>query len=84
MRRPRRNHTGTFKAKAALAALKGGAAGGAGAEVRCARQPDHAMEESIAGGSDRGIYVAGEEARYRSGPEREGHASQDRATCIGS
>ena len=59
-------------------------AGGAGGEVRRARQPDHAMEDTIAGRCDRGVHVAGRETRYRERPDGEGDASQNRAARDGS
>jgi len=53
-RRPRRNHTGRFKTKVALAALKGEKPLLELAQqfdVRCARKPDHTLEEPVAGGA---------------------------------
>ena len=49
-RRPRRNHPAEFKAKVALAAVRVDRTPfGAGKPVRCAPEPDHAMEDPVAG-----------------------------------
>ena len=49
-RRPRRNHSAEFKAKVALAAVRGDRTlSEAGKPVRCAPEPDHAMEDPVAG-----------------------------------
>ena len=46
---------------------------GAGSEVRCAYQSDHAVEDPAAGGGHGGVSDPGGEARER-GAECEGHA----------
>ena len=43
-------------------------AGGAGREVRRARQLDHAVEDAVAGGCDRRVHVAGRERGTEHGP----------------
>ena len=51
-RRPRRNHTAAFKAKVALAAVKGEKdAIGIGAGVRCSSESDNPVEGPAVGGS---------------------------------
>ena len=59
-RRPRRNHTPAFKAKVALAAIKGEMnAGRTGAAVRCPPQPDHDVEGAASGRGGRCIRSSG-------------------------
>src|SRR5450759_2124689 len=41
------------------------------------------MEDAVAGGCDRGVPVAGREARRGTRSEHEGHASQDWPTDVG-
>ena len=49
-RRPRRNHSAEFKAKVALATVRGDRTlSELASPVRCAPEPDHAMEDPVAG-----------------------------------
>ena len=48
-RRQRRNHTPVFKAKVALAAVKGENAGSAGGAFRCSPQSDYDVEGAARG-----------------------------------
>ena len=55
-RRTRRNHTAAFKAKVALGGVEGREdAGGAGADFRCASEPDHGLEGAAARGGGGGV-----------------------------
>lgn len=50
MRKPRRNHTAAFKAKVAIAALKGDETLTVmGRDVRRSSEPDHAVEDAVTG-----------------------------------
>jgi hypothetical protein len=62
MRRPRRNHTAAFKAKVALAALKGEKTGAELAAKYDVHGNQHTMEDAVAGRYDRRVHVAGREA----------------------
>ena len=65
-RRPRRNHTPAFKAKVALAAIKGERRWPTGAAVRRSPEPDHAVEGAASG--RRGRCVRPEAAQRRAAP----------------
>ncbi len=65
-RRTRRNHTPAFKAKVALAAIKGEKTLAELAELfRCASEPDHDVEGAAARGSGRGVRLRRRARRRR-------------------
>ena len=85
MRRPRRNHTAAFKAKVALAALKGDRTLAELAEKYDVQGSQITQwKTQLLEGAIGGVSVAGRGARHGTGSECEGDAGQDRATCIGS
>ena len=82
-RRARRNHTPAFKAKVALAAIKGEKTlAELAQQYRCSSEPDHGLEGAVAGGRGGGV-------RRRSavgggaGGGFEGAARQDRRADAG-
>ena len=83
MRRPRRNHTAAFKAKVALAAVKGDKT-----LAELAEKFDvHANQitqwkTQLLEGADRRVHVAGTRSAHGHG-RRQGHAGQDRAAGAG-
>ena len=83
MKRPRRNHSSTFKAKVALAAIKGDQTLAQLSE-RFDVHPaaDHAMEGATARARRRRIRDRRREARQRRS-QLEGSAGEDRATGDG-
>ena len=57
-KRSRRNHSPAFKAKVALAAIKGEKTlAELAQQYRCAPEPDHGLEGAVAGGGGRGVRV---------------------------
>jgi len=65
MRRPRRNHSAAFKAKVALAAVRETKRWPSWRNVRCASEPDYAMEERAAATGRGNIRYSGRQARAR-------------------
>ena len=82
-RRLRRNHSPAFKAKVALAAIRGEQTMSELAQpVRRASEPDQAVEGAPAGRRARGLRRRGEEGG-RSGDRRDRVACEDWATDPG-
>ena len=83
-RRPRRNHTPAFKAKVALAAIKGDrTAGAAGGAVRRPPQSDHVVEGAARGRRSRCVRFRRRQRRRAAGRRREVAARQDRRADAG-
>ena len=80
MKRSRRNHSATFKAKVALTAIKDEQTLAQLAE-RCASKPDHAVEGRAVAARGRGLRQGRPQARAGAGSE--GAARQDRPIGAG-
>ncbi len=83
MKRPRRNHTATYKAKVALAALKGDKTLAELSEKFDVHASQIVQWKTQLLDGAMGVFLTPAEKRESPGPSREGHAGEDRPIGVG-
>ena len=83
MKRPRRNHTAAYKAKVALAALKGDKTLAELSEKFDVHASQIVQWKTQLLDGAMGVFLTPAEKRESAGAEREGHAGEDRPIGIG-
>jgi transposase len=84
MKRPRRNHTATYKAKVALAALKGDNTLAELSEKFDVHASQIVQWKTQLLDGAMGVFLTPGEKRESQGPSGEGHASKDRSVGTGN